>query len=145
MRALSEVERQALRDRAAGLKAELSAEQSRREQAEQVATQANDDVNLLREVARLEAEVAVAKDATAAAEGSVDNALQLMAKLASESSDQTKEQVVESAPVSNEEEVEAKAEAEEEVAVEVEVASVAEQDGDASLFDRPIESGTEGN
>lgn len=76
--ALSEKDRQALRDRAAGLRTELSAHVARHDEAVSAASLEREDAALMAEVKRLEKQVGDAAAQADKAEGSVDDAAAIM-------------------------------------------------------------------
>lgn len=76
--ALSESERQALRDRAAGLRAEMSSHNAARDNAITEASRNHEDMQLLKEVAVLERQVESARVAREAAEVNVNQAAAIM-------------------------------------------------------------------
>lgn len=75
---LSEMDRQALRARAAGLQTELAAQVTRHDEAVTAASLNREDAALLAEVKRLEKEVADAAARADKAEGTVDDAAAIM-------------------------------------------------------------------
>lgn len=88
---LSDEERQALRDRAAGLRAELTSQTARRQDAEYLASQSLEDQRLLAEVATLESQVAEATASADRAEGSVKSAAEAMRRAAARQSEAVRE------------------------------------------------------
>lgn len=88
---LSESDRQALRERAAGLRVELSSQVGRRDSAVTEATQNSEDARLLAEVASLEDQVASATSSADSAEGRVEDAAAIMEQAAARQAEAVRE------------------------------------------------------
>lgn len=78
MELLSESQREALRQRAAGLRAELGSQVARRDDAVAQASRAREDAALIGQVLELEGQVESAKAQADAAEGTVQDAMEAM-------------------------------------------------------------------
>lgn len=105
---LSDKDRDALRARAAGLRAEVSALRSERDLAVEEASQVQQDLALMGEVARLEQEAEAARIARDRANGSVEDAIAIMNAVAdvqpvTDEADVTEEEVDEEVVVTDDE------------------------------------------